>query len=146
MNNLITWSSIIIIIVVFISCAFYIYNSRKNKTFKKKQKLIEYMPSALTTLGVLGTFLGITIGLYDFETSNISASITDLLEGLKMAFGTSIAGMVTSIIISSWINRISDEFEEITFSPEQDALNKLYAVVNNMASQNNTLQTRMIAL
>lgn len=79
MNNLITWSSIVIIIVVFIGCAFYIYNARRNKTFKKKQKLIEYMPSALTTLGVLGTFLGITIGLYDFETSNISSSITDFI-------------------------------------------------------------------
>ena len=113
MNNLITWSSIIIIIVIFIGCAFYIYKAKRNNTFKKKQKLIEYMPSALTTLGVLGTFLGITIGLYDFETSNISTSITDLLERLKMAFGTSIAGMVTSIVISSWINHISDEFEEI---------------------------------
>lgn len=104
------------------------------------------MPSALTTLGVLGTFLGITIGLYDFKTANISDSITDLLEGLKMAFGTSIAGMTTSIIVNSWINRISDEFDQIIPSSEQDALNRICTSIETMSLKNNDLQIRMISL
>ena len=33
------------------------------------------MPSVLTTFGVLGTFIGITYGLLDFNTTNISSDM-----------------------------------------------------------------------
>jgi hypothetical protein len=51
----------------------------------------------LTSLGILGTFLGIFIGLADFDVANIDASVPSLLDGLKIAFATSIAGMVFAI-------------------------------------------------
>jgi ABC-type transporter Mla subunit MlaD len=46
---------------------------------------------------VLGTFIGIFIGLWDFDTGNIEASVPTLLEGLKLAFITSIVGIGLSI-------------------------------------------------
>ena len=45
------------------------------------------------SLGIIGTFVGIAYGLYNFQTENIADSIPKLLEGLKTAFFTSIFGM-----------------------------------------------------
>ncbi len=51
-------------------------------------------------IGVLGTFIGVFIGLLDFDINNIEQSIPFLLDGLKVAFYTSIVGMSAAIIIS----------------------------------------------
>jgi len=53
----------------------------------------------VTTLGILGTFAGIVWGLLNFDVTNIYGSVPQLLEGLKTAFFTSIAGMIGGIII-----------------------------------------------
>jgi hypothetical protein len=54
-----------------------------------------------TSLGILGTFTGIFIGLIHFDVNNISESVPQLLEGLKTAFLTSIAGLVASLILKT---------------------------------------------
>lgn len=61
-------------------------------------RLITITPNGLATLGVLGTFTGILIGLLDFDVNNIDTSVPSLLEGLKIAFTTSIVGISSSII------------------------------------------------
>jgi len=53
----------------------------------------------LTTLGVLGTFAGIFLGLLKFDVGDIDASVPALLEGLKVAFATSILGMASAILL-----------------------------------------------
>lgn len=55
-------------------------------------------PNLLATLGVLGTFVGILVGLLDFDVARIDASVPHLLAGLKIAFVTSIVGMLASIL------------------------------------------------
>ena len=55
--------------------------------------------STAVSLGILGTFLGIFLGLLNFDVNNISESIPPLLSGLRTAFATSIAGLVTSLIV-----------------------------------------------
>lgn len=156
----ITIISIAVIIVAFLYCCYRIKKAVENNTFKQEKNIIEYMPSVLTTLGVLGTFIGITYGLSDFNTTNISASISVLLEGLKAAFWTSIVGMICSIVVSRWVNRISDNIEATIPSTEQDALNRICAAIQNMSkgqrllneaiekmvNQSNTLQARMVNL
>ena len=59
----------------------------------RSPKLRGATPALLTTLGVLGTFVGIFIGLLDFNVQGIKESIPPLLDGLKIAFATSIIGM-----------------------------------------------------
>lgn len=54
--------------------------------------------SVLTSLGILGTFIGITIALYNFNTVDIQDSIPELLNGLKIAFISSIAGISFAIL------------------------------------------------
>lgn len=51
-------------------------------------------------IGILGTFIGITISLFHFDSGNISSSIPDFLDGLKIAFITSAFGMTASSILS----------------------------------------------
>jgi len=51
-------------------------------------------------LGILGTFFGIFLGLQTFDPSHIQESIPPLLDGLKTAFLTSIAGMSISMVLT----------------------------------------------
>lgn len=59
------------------------------------------IPGILTTLGILGTFVGIFIGLWRFDPNNIQGSIPILLAGLKTAFLTSIIGVIFSLAIKA---------------------------------------------
>ena len=58
--------------------------------------------SIVTVIGVFGTFLGIFIGLLPFDTENIKDSIPPLIEGLKLAFLTSIVGICSAIILKAF--------------------------------------------
>ncbi len=58
------------------------------------------LKATIISIGVLGTFAGIFLGLYYFDTSKITESVPKLLEGLKLAFATSILGMFFSIILT----------------------------------------------
>jgi len=71
--------------------------------------LAEMIPSMLTSLGILGTFMGMVRGLggLDFANAdNIIAGIPTLLSGMRFAFGTSVAGVSCSIVFSM-LNRIA---------------------------------------
>ncbi|PJE79517.1 Chromosome partition protein Smc [invertebrate metagenome] len=68
------------------------------KILDKLPAFTTYTPTLLTSLGILGTFMGIVAGLLSFDTAHIDQSISPLLEGLKTAFITSLAGMLSSII------------------------------------------------
>lgn len=57
-----------------------------------------YAPNLLTSLGILGTFIGIVIGLMHFDPADIDSSIALLLGGLETAFMTSLLGMAAAII------------------------------------------------
>lgn len=59
----------------------------------------QLLSSTVITLGLLGTFGGIMYGLWVFSVERIDQSIPQLLEGLKTAFLTSIAGMVSSVLL-----------------------------------------------
>ncbi len=56
--------------------------------------------STIVSVGVLGTFTGIVIGLYSFDYKHIEESLPSLLAGLQTAFITSIAGMSASIVLT----------------------------------------------
>lgn len=58
-----------------------------------------HSPTILTSIGIFGTFLGVALGLLDFDTGDIQASVPALLDGLKTAFWTSIAGLMGALIV-----------------------------------------------
>lgn len=78
---------------------YYIY---RVWTLKDSNKIVPYVydsiPTVFTTLGILGTFVGIYFGLRQFDVNDVTASIPSLLEGLKTAFTTSIWGISLSLV------------------------------------------------
>ncbi|MCF6751135.1 hypothetical protein L3X16_00475 [Pseudomonas stutzeri] len=62
---------------------------------------LEHAPAVLVSLGILGTFVGIVIGLLDFDAHDIKGSIEGLLDGLRTAFITSLVGMSLSILLKA---------------------------------------------
>ena len=99
----------IIILVIAAYGYFYIRIQKKNDKLLDHRGIIEMWPSLVSTLGVLGTFAGITMGLYYFDTNDLTNSIPLLLSGLKTAFFTSLAGMAGSLVLSGQVNKLFDE-------------------------------------
>ena len=65
--------------------------------------MLSIIPGVMTGLGILGTFIGLSFGLQNFNTGNaqeITNSIAPLMDGIKVAFHTSIYGMVFSLIFN----------------------------------------------
>lgn len=68
-------------------------------------RLAEITPGILTSLGILGTFLGLVMGLSGLnlnaaDTSVLLAAMQKLIGGMSTAFLTSIAGVVASIFFN----------------------------------------------
>lgn len=76
---------------------------------------VYYAPTLLTALGILGTFLGIFLGLQGVNldaletTDSLLNASTKLLSGMKLAFGTSLAGMSTAIVSMYLLAKGGDE-------------------------------------
>lgn len=63
------------------------------------------LAGTFTGIGILGTFIGLTIGLAGVDTSStgaLSSSISGLLGGMSTAFVTSIFGIVSAIVFGVW--------------------------------------------
>ena len=101
-----------IILLVFLFLLLFIKRVSVNNTLIEKRRLINQFPSLISTLGVLFTFIGITVGLVSFDTSDLDTSIPLLLDGLKTAFVTSIMGMLGSMILSNIINSKFDNTDK----------------------------------
>ncbi len=70
------------------------------------RRLVEMVPDILTTLGILGTFVGLVLGLRGFNPSSyevMSSSVENLIDGIKVAFVTSIYGLALSLAYSYWL-------------------------------------------
>jgi len=91
-NEIITLVSIIIICF---AVSLYKYFS---SDVDKAQRYARFTPSLLVSIGIFGTFLGIFFALIDFNVNKVDESIPGLLDGLKVAFATSIVGLFLSLI------------------------------------------------
>ncbi|MDE6886400.1 MAG: hypothetical protein K2P17_05135 [Helicobacteraceae bacterium] len=128
-----------IIMLVLVAIDIKTTKSKNHKDFR----------SIILTLGVLGTFIGIFVGLLDFNINNMEVSIPHLLNGLKVAFYTSIAGMSLSILISiyqKFVGFKSDDKDSLDFIALQiqklDKLNDL----KNVADSNNEVKNAILKL
>jgi len=98
---------------------------------KKILNFTSYLPSLLPALGLVGTFLGIFKGLGEFDPGNIDLSLPILLDGLKLAFSTSIVGMVGSAIVKLISFTQPEIVQEDTIS-EQDFYNQFKTQNENL--------------
>lgn len=75
------------------------------KSFWNNGYIFESIPSVFPTLGIFCTALGITFGLSGFNTENIQESLPTLLNGLRLAFFATMAGII-GLIVFQKINAI----------------------------------------
>lgn len=87
-----------LIIVLWLLCAAILTVVPSISSRSIPAKLISITPGSLASLGVLGTFFGILIGLLDFDVTRVDDSVPELLVGLKIAFTTSIVGISAAIL------------------------------------------------
>ncbi|MBR3764378.1 MAG: EAL domain-containing protein [Clostridia bacterium] len=67
------------------------------------QSIIMQIPGTLTGLGILGTFVGLIIGIHGIGFSTVNAalaSVQTLLGGIQVAFYTSICGVILSLLFN----------------------------------------------
>ncbi|MDO4557041.1 MAG: MotA/TolQ/ExbB proton channel family protein [Lachnospiraceae bacterium] len=65
--------------------------------------IVTQIPSTMTGLGILGTFVGLIMGISNIGFSSVNVAISSLqtlIEGVSIAFYTSIAGMILSLMFN----------------------------------------------
>ena len=100
----------------------------------KAPRLTASTANLLTSLGILGTFAGIVVGLMDFDPKNIDGSIESLLSGLKTAFLTSLVGMAGSILYKAILGVLPKREESVEKSVGPD---EIYAVMSQQLEASN---------
>ncbi len=131
--------------ILVIAFCLYLYTKRakENNEILNERRIIESFPNFVSTLGVIGTFLGITIGLAGFNTSpdKIDASIATLLGGLKTAFLTSLAGMFGSMVLRWFIDKSFDQQDDGVSSAEQASITICNEIRKISQQMNTTVQS-----
>lgn len=116
--------------LVILGFAFWAWKYIKNRTKENNNEhLFDFIPHLFPTLGILFTFLGIAIGLWNFDGNDIEKSIPELMNGLKTAFLVSILGVLLLVIFSFWTNIKRKELLEGVLSDETIAIQKLTEVL-----------------
>lgn len=88
------------------------------------------------TIGILGTFVGVTIALFSFDFTKGATSIEELIQGLKLAFLTSLAGITTNIILrfrKDWKNN-SNNGHKVNYS--EAVINHLAQIARSLGDSN----------
>ena len=113
------------------------------------KRLLEMAPDIFTSLGILGTFVGLVWGLKNFEPTNYEAmttSVASLVDGIKVAFLTSIYGIAMSIayscgmkseysFLTSSLQRFLDCFHTYVMpTAESESMNILVASQKNQTA------------
>lgn len=84
--------------------ASYFFNAKTLAAGLTGSRLLAAVPSFLVALGVLGTFVGLTIGLSGLVDTNdvevLKAGISELISGATVAFMTSVWGVFFSLVLN----------------------------------------------
>ncbi len=95
---------------------------------KVNTKLWPGLAGVFTGIGILGTFLGLTLALLNINTSStsaLSASISNLLDGMGTAFGTSLIGMSFALVFGGAHPKRMHQFQE-NVEQLSDALDTIF--------------------
>jgi len=85
------WTLALMAVIIVLTLYFHI--------FRYSNRTAEIAPNILTSIGIFGTFLGVAIGLWHFDTADIQGSVPKLMDGLKTAFWSSIVGLLGALTL-----------------------------------------------
>jgi hypothetical protein len=110
-------------------------------SFWNNNYVFESIPPVFPTLGIFCTALGITIGIWNFNTTDIQGSIPELLQGLRLAFVATMAGIIGLIIFQKWNAIIQKQIDDNPNRPrkqtdELSAISELTFAVQELKRDN----------
>ena len=111
-----------------------------------RRRIVDNGASYVVTIGVMFTFIGIAVGLWNFDTApdKMTENIDIFLSGMKTAFWTSIIGMLFGIIIKF----IQSGVEQKSTRKFEGSLDKIVSRLESMerailTTNNATLQNEL---
>lgn len=119
----------IIGIVSISALAIYAFSYTKRAPENRNEEWFDFLPNMFPTIGLLGTFSGIALGLWKFDVTDIEKSIPNLIDGLKTAFVVSIVGVVCLLIFTRRVALIRRKENLGKFSEETNAIKELTSVM-----------------
>jgi hypothetical protein len=128
-----------VLFLLLIFSLYFILLSIENKTarilsseeYSKESQwkiiIAEITPTSFTGMGILFTFLGLAIGLSDFNSKTVDQiAILSLIAGLKTAFSSSISGIISSVISSFFVKSILVDYHSSLEERSQRPALKLF--------------------
>lgn len=103
--------------------------------------LFKLMSGTFVGLGVLGTFIGFSQFLGEFIDSGINLESTEIFEGLKVAFNTSIIGLLDSVLynflvfqpllhlLNSAVTELTDNLDDEYYVSDEECMRSLSEIV-----------------
>ena len=126
-------------IVLCILCLAFSGYSIRQALRDKKAGCIGNQAQNVISVGVIGTFIGISFALLYFDTSDIAGSIDGFLSGMKTAFWTSLIGMVAALAIK-FIQATVERSDEDAYKESLMNIQEISrSVKNNTTVVNNAL-------
>lgn len=136
------------------------------KCYKLNLRMLDTASGTLVGLGLLGTFLGLTLGIANFDSSNtekINESIQGLLAGMGTAFLTSLFGMFFSLVFTfvdkairnrlyKHVNNLTEKLDALYYIDDlavaninqQNIVNQLYiALKADLQQQTSSLEEKL---
>ena len=92
------------------------------------KRLLEMAPDIFTSLGILGTFIGLVWGLKNFQPTDyevMTSSVSALVDGIKVAFLTSIYGVALSVVYTFGMKDSLDVLTASVTKGQQDAIREI---------------------
>lgn len=142
------WTLFSIVYVIFYK-RYQISKELNKQSFWNNEYIFENIPPVFPTLGILGTALGITIGIWNFNTADIQSSIPELLKGLRLAFISTMAGIIGLIVFQKVNAIIQKKIDDNPNRPkrqtdELSAISDLTLAVQEMKKDNKEQITTLI--
>jgi biopolymer transport protein ExbB/TolQ len=93
-------------------------------------RMLSFLPTVMTAVGVLGTFVGLTFGLSGLDlgsgtdSNELRAGVSDLISGAALAFATSMMGVSLSVVANLLHNlsarKITGDIRALQESADRD--------------------------
>lgn len=111
---------------------------------------ITYGPTILTTIGIFGCFLGIALGLLDFDTNNIQGSVPDMVDGIKTSFWASVFGIGGALVVKGRLmifgGPIRKANQKIQAATIDDLANLLQGLQQSLAGEDDSTLISQVKL
>ena len=120
------------------------YWKEMEKDIQRKQLGDSIYPSLMVAQGTFYTFVGISIVLFTFDGNDVA----NIISGTKLAFFTSVIGLLSSLVAKIYLKRITEEYgtassEEYQYYDEADFFEMMKTINASINKQNAIIEKNL---